>query len=127
MIHNPVLTSTLILFGGGIVRCKACFEMICDSSPALLDKDLLQVQRKMEKSPGNTLGAGLMIQKERVEKLMTGGNQPWYSFKNMMLEHASCTTRNGETRRPQESRKSERSLSHALLRDFYVIVGLGTN
>ena len=96
MIHNPVLTSTLILFGGGIVRCKACFEMICDSSPALLDKDLLQVQRKMEKSPGNTLGAGLMIQKERVEKLMTGGNQPWYSFKNMMLEHASCTTRNGE-------------------------------
>ena len=82
-------------FGGGIVRCEACFEMICDSSPALLDKDPLQVQRKMEKSPGNTLGAGLMIQKERVEKLMTGGNQPWYSFKNMMLEHASCTTRNG--------------------------------
>ena len=31
-------------FGGGIVRCEACFEMICDSSPALLDKDPLQVQ-----------------------------------------------------------------------------------
>ena len=28
-------------FGGGIVRCEACFEMICDSSSALLDKDLL--------------------------------------------------------------------------------------
>lgn len=52
-------------FGGGIVRCEACFEMICDSSRALLDKDPLQVQRKMEKSPGNTLGAGLMIQKEK--------------------------------------------------------------
>ena len=82
-------------FGGRIVRCEACFEMICDSIPALLDKDPLQVHRRMEKSPGNTLGAGLLIQKERVEKLMTGGNQPWYSFKNMMLEHASCTTRNG--------------------------------
>ena len=82
-------------FGGGIVRCEACFEMICDSSLALLDKDPLQVHRRMEKSTGNTLGAGLLIQKERVEKLMTGGNQPWCSFKNMMLEHASCTTRNG--------------------------------
>jgi hypothetical protein len=25
-------------FGGGIMRCEACFEMICNSSPALLDK-----------------------------------------------------------------------------------------
>lgn len=73
-------------FDGGIIRCEKCFNMICDNSPILLEKDPLYAHRKIKKTPGNSFGAGLLIEKERVEKFITGSNQAWYSFKSMMLE-----------------------------------------
>ena len=84
-------------FDGGLVRCEICFEMICEKHPALLDKNPLEVQRKkIETAAGNSSATGILIQQSRKEQLMVGSNQVWYSFKNMMIEHASCsTTRNG--------------------------------
>ena len=70
--------------------------MICDNSPVLLDKDPLSVHRKIKKTPGNSFGGGILIEKERLEKFITGSNQAWYSMKNMAVEHGSCSTlRNG--------------------------------
>lgn len=71
--------------------------MIREKHTALFDINPLDVQRKKIKTAvGNSLGIGLVIQPSRKEQLIAGGNQAWYSFKNMMIEHVSCsTTRNG--------------------------------
>ena len=45
-------------FGGGIIRCEKCFNMICNNSPVLLEKDPLYAHRKIKKTPGDLLGAG---------------------------------------------------------------------
>ena len=53
-------------------------------------------RKKIETAAGNSFATGILIQQSRKEQLMVGSNQVWYSFKNMMIEHASCsTTRNG--------------------------------
>ena len=83
-------------FDGGIICCEKCFNMICDNSPILLDKDPLYAHRKIKKTPGNLFGGRILIEKEQLEKFISGSNQARYSMKNMMLEHASCSTlRNG--------------------------------
>ncbi len=84
-------------FDGGIVRCKTCFAMICEKNPSLVGKDPTHAaMRQIESVPGNNFAAGLSLSKERTELLISGGNQSWYSFKSMMIEHASCSTnRNG--------------------------------
>ena len=71
--------------------------MICEKHPALFDINPLDVQRKKIKTAaGNSVGTGLVIQQSRKEQLIAGGNQARYSFKNMMIQHVSCsTTRNG--------------------------------
>ena len=83
-------------FDGGIFRCEICFEMICEKHPNMREQDPAFARRKIEAAPGNTFSTGIAVQKARVEHLVSGKNQAWYSFKSMLLEHASCsTTRNG--------------------------------
>ena len=79
------------------MRCKTCFAMICEENPSLVGKDPTHAAMRQIKSvPGNNFAAGLSLSKERTELLISGGNQSWYSFKSMMIEHASCSTnRNG--------------------------------
>eukprot|EP00794_Sanderia_malayensis_P011416 gene11416-12606_t len=75
-------------FDGGIVRCNTCFAMICEKNPALIGKDPTHTaMRQIESVAGNNFAAGLSLSKERTELLISGGNQSWYSFKNMMIEH----------------------------------------
>eukprot|EP00112_Aurelia_sp_Birch-Aquarium-sp1_P004297 Seg1485.5 transcript_id=Seg1485.5/GoldUCD/mRNA.D3Y31 product="hypothetical protein" protein_id=Seg1485.5/GoldUCD/D3Y31 len=83
-------------FDGGIVRCEVCFEMICEKHPNMSEQDPAFARHKIETAPGNTFSTGIAVQKDRVEHLVSGKNQAWYSFKSMLFEHASCsTTRNG--------------------------------
>ena len=83
-------------FDGGIVRCEICFEMICEKHPIMREQDPAFARRKIETASGNTFSTGIAVQNDRVEHLVSGKNQAWYSFKSMLLEHASCsTTRNG--------------------------------
>ena len=60
-------------FYGGIIRCEKCFNMICDNSSVLLEKGPLCALRKIKKTPGSSFGAGVLIEKERMEKLRNGG------------------------------------------------------
>ena len=35
---------------------------------------------------------GMIYKSEKSEKLMTGSNQDWYSFKRDLVEHISCSS-----------------------------------
>ena len=82
-------------FDGGIVRCETCFEYACENPPGVLNTNLDSSNKQL--SLGNTFAVGISVNKEKVEALIAGGNQKWYSFKSMMLDHVGCSTaRNGD-------------------------------
>ena len=82
-------------FDGGIVRCETCFEYACENPPGVLNTNLDSSNKQL--SLGNTFAVGISLNKEKVEALIAGGNQKWYSFKSMMLDHVGCSTaRNGD-------------------------------
>ena len=83
---------------GGLVRCKSCFNRLCENKPNVAQKNPFKAEKFLKFSgiEANTLGCGLIVTKEKMEQYLSGHNQSWFSFKRMLLDHAGCsTTRNG--------------------------------
>jgi len=84
--------------GHGLLRCNLCFEKVCQTNPDLKDQDPFRVLgylQKTEMSVGNTLASGIIIKKEKLNSLVAGRNSSWYSFKCMLMEHVSKSSRSG--------------------------------
>jgi len=82
---------------GGLVRCKLCYDRLCEKHPNLASEDPFNENSSgIERSKGNTLASGLVLSKEKLEQLLAGQCQTWYTFKRSLIDHAGCSTkRNG--------------------------------